>query len=214
MIRKTLSIVIASCLSGTLYAKAIDGFFCPQSNTNVRNGMSIDDVLQACGKPQAQSDPDQQITKNVPVTRINYNNLNRGPLYFWKLDNVYSLFSQPSGGQTNRLAVLVVDGKIKSLILNGAEVKTTDACSQIGGTSYGTGASSPSPDATLSVGDSASNVLNYCGSADLEEQSYMPVPVPKNEQPQQWTYKVDQYHPAYTLTFVKGILQSIETDSQ
>lgn len=210
---KKYYVVIACFLSNAIYAKTIDGFFCAQSNMNIRNGMSTDDVLKACGQPQGQTDPDQKIMKNVPVTRYNYNNLNRGPLYFWKLDNVYSLFSQPSGGQTSRLSVIVVDGKIKNLILNGAQVKTTDACSQIGSTTYGTGAgSSPTPDATLNIGDDASNIINYCGSPDLQDQSYMPVPVPRSEQPQQWIYKVDQYHPKYTLTFVKGILQSIETD--
>lgn len=210
---KIIPLLIAGLVSHATYAKHVDSFFCPQTSSNVQVGMTVDEVLKYCGQPQGQNAPDQPILKNVPVTRLNYNNLNRGPLYFWKLDNVYNLFSQPSGGQTNRLNVLIVDNKIKTIMLNGAEVKSTDACSQIGSTNYAA-TSSPTPDSTLNVGDNASAVINSCGSPDLEDQSYMQVPVPKAEQPLQWIYQTDQYHPSYTLTFIKGILQSIESDSQ
>lgn len=210
---KNISFLLIGLVSNALYAKTVDSLFCPQTSSNIQVGMTIDDVLRNCGQPQGQSAPDQPIVKNVPVTRLNYNNLNRGPLYFWKLDNVYNLFSQPSGGTTSRLNVLIMDNKIKSIMLNGAEVKSTDACSQIGSTNYAA-TSSPTPDATISVGDNASSVVNSCGSPDLEDQSYMQIPVPKSEQPIQWIYQIDQYHPSYTLTFIKGILESINEDSE
>ena len=187
---------------------AMDGFYCAQKHSFIHVGMTIDEVLQNCGMPQMRQEGGN-IVRNQPVTRLSYNNMYKGPVYYWDLNKVYQIFSIPSSANYSSVTVDIVDNKVRSVLLNGNSVQGTTACQYPGTTQFG-GNPSYSNGSTIAVGDSYEQILSACGSPDYTDQTFTPIPVSKSDKPELWIYKVDQYNPSYHLIFTNGVLREIE----
>lgn len=190
-------------------SQALQSFYCPQGNNLVQTGMTAAQVQAACGKAQYVQDNTNRIVQNVPVTRLTYNNINKGSVYFWNLNKVYNAFSLPSGTIITPLTVLIVNNKVKSINFNNNSVESTGACAYAGSTSFA-GNQSPVNNVTIQIGDPINKVLASCGNPDFTDHSYMKEAVSDTDKPERWIYKLDDYHPAYYLLFINGILEGIE----
>lgn len=208
MIPKTIvNIVIGLCPALGL-AQTLNTFYCAQGHSNISLGMTADQVKAECGDPQ-MTDGSATLTQKIPVTRLTYNNMNKGSVYYWNLNKVYNQFGLPSGSSITPFTVDIVNNKVKALNLNGNSVKTTTACGYQGNTGF-PGGTNPNEPASIGVGDPADKVYSLCGAADYTDETYIDAPIPPSDKPQHWTYQVDSYHPAYQLLFVRGRLVEIE----
>ena len=61
----------------------------------------------------------------------------------------------------------------------------------------------------VQIGAPETAVYNACGNPTTINQTFINQPVPSSENPEVWTYQIDPYTPPTNLTFVNGVLQSI-----
>lgn len=171
-----------------------DSFYCPQNHAYINVGMSQEDVLEACGEPSSRKAGANTVTQQVPVVQLVYSTLNAGPVDFYQgIAPIYQQWNLHSGSQGVNVQVDVVNNKVKDITMNQEHTNGLSACS--GG--------------SFQVGDDISEVIAACGSPNIVNNSYINQPVPKELQPENWTYDIP-YQPPVTLTFVKGVLQSIQ----
>ena len=185
------------------------GFYCSKKNDFIQVGMTSAHVLESCGSPKSVVKGDA-IGKKVPVTRLSYNNLYKGPVYYRDLTKVYDIFSLPSYSNNGNVIVDIVDGKAKTITLNGVKVAGTNACQYAGGSTKFGGNQSYSNGSAINAGDSYQSILKQCGMPDSIDNTFLRIPVPKEENPEIWIYKFDDYSSAYQLTFINGILKEID----
>ena len=190
-------------------AQPLNTFYCPQGHSNISLGMTAAQVKAQCGEPEMTDGSSTNLTQKIPVTRLTYNNMNKGSVYFWNLNKVYNEFGLPSGSQITPFTVDIINNKVKTLTLDGNSVNTTTACGYQGNTSF-PGGTNPNEPASIEVGDPAEKVYSLCGAADYTDETYILAPIPSSDKPQHWTYQVDTYQPAYQLLFISGKLVSIE----
>ena len=105
------------------------------------------------------------------------------------------MFSIPSGSVGTSIEVSLVDDQITSIKLNSSSTNALSICK--GG--------------QVQIGDSLSELYNACGTPSNINNSYINRPIPKTDNPEVWTYVVGEYQPNFTLTFINGILKSIQT---
>ena len=187
---------------------ALDNLYCPHGSGMIRTGMNIAQVNQLCGTP-AKAAANSTIVQNLPVTRLNYNNFYKGPVYYWNLKKVYQIFSVPSSTNNTTLTVDIYQGKVRSISLNGTGAQSTTACNYQGSTQFA-GNQSPSNNSVIAVGDTQDAVISACGNPDTTDDTFIQIPVSKNDKAEVWTYQFDTYSPTYKLIFIQGILQSID----
>lgn len=175
---------------------AKQSMYCPQRSGYISVGMTVQEVLQACGQPISKHASNRPVTSKVPVKQLIYTSLNKGSpdASFAPLNPIYAQWSLPSGSQGVTLQVDIINNKVASIQMNGS---STNAMSICGG-------------ASIQTGDSESQVINACGGPDLVNQTFVNQFVPSNEKPEVWTYHVDQYQAPFSLTFANGKLQSID----
>jgi hypothetical protein len=201
---------IISLLPLTLQAADLEQFYCPHGSAIIRIGMSKEQVRSTCGEPQSHDTNTSRVVQNVSVTRLTYNNINKGSVYYWNVNKVYDMFSLPSGNLITPLTVIIANGKVKSINLNGNEIQSTTACSYSGSVNF-PGGTDPSTPQTLSVGDPEQKVYSTCGGPDFTDHTYSPQPVESSDKPERWIYKLDDFHPGYQLIFIRGLLVSIQS---
>ena len=194
----------------TLQAADLEQFYCPHGSAIIRIGMSQEQVRSSCGEPQTHDTNTSRIVQNVAVTRLTYNNINKGSVYYWNVNKVYNMFSLPSGNLITPLTVIIANGKIKNINLNGNETQSTTACGYSGSVTF-PGGTDPSTPQTLGVGDPEQKVYSLCGGPDYTDHTYAPQPIESSDKPERWIYKLDDYHPGYQLIFVRGLLVSIQS---
>ena len=183
------SIVLATAVH------AADSFYCPQNHAYINVGMSQAEVSAACGEPTSRKAGANTVNQQVPVIQLIYSTINSGPVDFYPgIDPIYKQWSLPSGSQGINVQVNIIDNKVASISINQEPANGLSACS--GG--------------SFQVGDDISAVTNACGSPNIVNNSYIEQPVPKELQPENWTYANLPYQPPVTLTFIKGVLQSIQ----
>ncbi len=173
-------------------AHAADNVYCPNTHGYVHVGMSTSEVLSECGQPSVIRNNAQAVVERVPVTQFFFTNLNRGAV-FQGYDPVYSMFSLPTGSTGSTVEVDVVNNKIHHMIVNNSPVNVLTLCGGFG----------------IEVGDDAGDVLSACGRPSLTNYTYEAAPVSADAHPQVWIYEIDSYQPTINLTFVNGLLQSI-----
>jgi hypothetical protein len=188
---------------------ALDNLYCPHGSGMIRIGMNIAEVSQLCGIP-ANTVSNTRIVQNIPITRLSYNNFYKGPVYYWNLKKVYQIFSVPSSSNNTTLTIDIYQGKVKTIALNGMGAQSTTACNYQGNTQFSAGSKSPSNNSVISVGDTQDAIFSACGSPDTIDDTFIQMPISKNDKPEMWTYQFDTYSPKYKLIFIQGVLQSIE----
>lgn len=161
-------------------------FYCPQNHGYINVGMSMDQVISACGQPLSKQDSNQPLTQKVPVMQLIYNNKGASTAFY----GVWNLSTGTSGSQ---LEINIVDKKVKSIRLNSSDSNAVSIC---GGNS-------------IQAGDPVEKVYYSCGSPSITNNTYINEVVPTTEKPQVWLYQPGEYQSSVTLTFVDGKLQSI-----
>jgi hypothetical protein len=177
----------------TFPAWALDTFYCPQHNAYISIGMSAAQVLGACGVPLSKQSSNVAVTQRVAVAQFIYTKINPGTVYPG-LNNIYQLWSLPSGTTGVSLEINLIDNKVANIKMNGTSTNTLTLC---GG-------------ANLEIGAPESQVYSACGTPTMINNTYVNQPVPSSQKPEVWVYQLDQFHAPYTLTFVNGKLESID----
>lgn len=173
--------------------------YCPQNHAYINIGMSMDQVIAACGQPLSKQDSNQPILQKIPVQQLIYNNLgSTDGLYSGSLNvptgtAFYGVWNVPTGSSGLQLEVDILNNKVQEIKVNGGDTNAFSLCG----------------DTSIQVGDPASKVYGACGSPNLVNNTYINQVVPTATKPQIWIYKPGQYQPSFSLTFVDGKLQSI-----
>lgn len=174
--------------------QAATSFYCPQNHGYIKVGMTQAQVVNACGPATSIQSGNNAVTQQIPVVQLIYNNLNQGPVgYYPGLVPVYGMWSIPSGTQGINIQVNLINNRVSDITLNQAHTNAVSACS--GG--------------SFQVGDEMQRVFTACGSPDVVNNTYINQPVPKEQNPETWVFANLPYQPPITLTFVNGVLQSI-----
>lgn len=189
---KYLLTVTSLALTSVVYSA--DSFYCPQNHGYINVGMSRQQVLDACGEPSSRKAGANTVMQQVPVVQLIYSNLNQGPVDFYQgIAPIYQQWNLPSGSQGVNIQVNLINNKVASMTLNQEPTNGISACA--GG--------------SFQIGSDTNDVITACGSPDIVNNSYIEQPVPKDLLPENWTYNIP-YQPPVTLTFVKGVLQSMQ----
>jgi hypothetical protein len=180
-------------LLATVPAMAASSFYCPGNHGYINIGMNTDQIITACGQPTDIQQSKQALMQKVPVTELIYTNLNKGAVYSG-LNSTYQMWSIPSGTTQVNLQVNIINDQVSSVQVNG---QSGDAMSVCGGN-------------PIQVGDSADSVYSACGSPTMVNQTYIKRSVQSNVKPVVWMYQSSPYQPSFRLTFLNGVLQSID----
>lgn len=207
--KSLIGLIFTSLPSIALAVNSLNQFYCPQGHNTIKIGMTADQVEALCGEAQIIHDDTQRVVQNVAATRLIYNRINKGSIYYWNLNKVYDQFSLPSGSNDSSMTYIIVDNKVRSINIQGNDIQNTTACSYSGSAEF-PGGTNPTIQVSINVGDPVAKVYQYCGSPSYTDQTYLELPVPQSEKPERWQYKLDQYQPTYQLIFIRGILTSIE----
>jgi hypothetical protein len=186
------AVSLGICLSSPVFAN--DSVFCPGNNGYINTGMTMSQVVSACGQPSSIEQAKQAAVKRVPVTQLIYTNVQRGAVYSG-YDITYQMWSLPSGSTQLSFEVDVIDNKVSAIKMNGSSSNATNICGD--------------SDTAIQIGASADDVYSACGAPSAVNQTYINQPIPSNTKPIVWNYNFGQYQPSLHLTFLDGILQSI-----
>lgn len=165
---------------------ADQSLYCPQNHAFINVGMTMDQVIAACGQPASQQESNQPVTQKIPVQQLIYNNKGASSAF-------YGVWNLPTGSGGAQLEIDIVNKKVKNIRLNSSDSNAASIC---GGNS-------------IQTGDPVEKVYYSCGSPSVTNNSFINEIVPTAQKPQVWIYQPGQYQPAVTLTFVDGRLQSI-----
>ncbi|MDF1757063.1 MAG: DUF2845 domain-containing protein [Legionellaceae bacterium] len=175
-------------------AHADDNFYCARNHAYIEVGMTKYQVMSACGKPSMIKASGNAVVRQIPVTQVMYTSLNKGAVFFYPgIDPLYTMFSLPSGSVGNTVEIDIIKNQVSSIKINGTSSNALSVCK----------------DGTVQIGDDLTKVYNACGPPDNINNTYVNKSLPKSVKPEVWEYQSANYQPGFTLTFVNGILQSI-----
>lgn len=165
---------------------ADNAYYCPQNHAYINIGMTMDEVIAACGQPTSKENSAKPLTQKIPVQQLIYNNQGTNTAF-------YGVWNIPIGSGGAQMEVDVVNNQIKGVRVNGADVNASSLC---GGNGF-------------QMDDPVSKVYFACGSPDIVNNTYVNQIIPTTTKPQVWIYSLGPYQSAISLTFVDGKLQSI-----
>ena len=179
-----LLLINLNCFASSYYA-------CPNSSQYVYPGDTIDQVLQACGKPDSETAGSSSGTKQVQELQWVYN-------YKQWTDSSTNLngrgINRPYYQQNLLIVNFASNLVIHSLYVNNQSVQSTNFCN---------------PNRPITVGQSTNlQVRQLCGQPSIIQMVTKTVPTNK-EKIVVWTYQ-QPYMPTTTLTFEDSKLTSID----
>lgn len=201
-------------LIGSLYLFAAnagasqDSIYCPQGSQYVSIGMTVDQVIDACGTPVNKRELDTPATKRIPVTQLVYNSQGgqsspyagqwQNPKYSYNNYDPHSAFYgvwtiDTGFGSGARVEIDIADNKVLGIKLNGDATNSLSTCGSV----------------SINPGDPASKVYGSCGNPSFVNNTFIEIPIDSATNPQVWTFQAGQFQPVITLTIVDGKLQSI-----
>ena len=171
---------------------AVQSLYCPGNQGYINVGMTSQQVLKACGQPTAKQQSKSPLTEKVPVMQLIYTNLNTGAV-FSGYNNVYNMWSLPSGSLGLTLQVDIIDNKVSGINIQGSSNNAMSVCKNV----------------SIQIGDPIDKVYANCGSPGSINQNYIERPIQSQKNPEIWYYKADRYQPLISLTILDGRLVSI-----
>jgi outer membrane protein assembly factor BamE (lipoprotein component of BamABCDE complex) len=177
------SVVLCMLISNCSFAST----YCPIQGGYIKVGMTIPQVMAACGKPIDVQKSRTFATRNVAIQQLIYrigeSTGGRGNVVF------------PTDTNSGNLMFTISANKVESISLNGVDTKGTTMC----------------PDTALQVGSSAQDVIDACGQPSIVNNSYKQISEGSQQIQQEiWTVSTGDYSPKLTLTFQNGILEKIQ----
>jgi hypothetical protein len=165
---------------------AANSMYCPQNHQYIQVGMTIEQVLAACGNPLSEEELKEPLYQKVPVQQLIYNNQGTDTAF-------YGVWNIPIGSGGAQLQIDLMNDKVKSIRLNGGDINAASLCEGI----------------NIQIGDSSNKVYNACGSPDVTNYTFVKQAIPTASKPKIWIYQPTPYQPTISLTFVDGRLESI-----
>lgn len=179
-----ITTLIMYVLSSSLCAD--QSMYCPQNHGYINIGMTVDQVIAACGQPLSQQTANQFATLKVPMQQLIYRNQGAQTSF-------EGSFQLRTGLNGVNLQVDVVDDIVKSVNVGGSNSNAFSICDGV----------------AIQVGDPVDKVYNACGNPSIVNTTYVNKKIPSLAKPQVWIYQSDPYQPSVSLTFIDGKLQSI-----
>ena len=171
---------------------AVDSIYCPGKQGFIKLGMSSTQVLAACGQPTVKQQTKAPLTEKIKVMQLIYSNLNTDAVYEG-YNNVYKMWSLPSGSLGVTLQVDIMDNKVSGISINGSKDNSMSICKN----------------EFIQIGDPVDKVFSYCGSPGNVSENFIEQAIPSKKKPEIWIYQVDKFQPIITLTIVDGTLEEI-----
>lgn len=183
-----MAIKIISCtffflLPFSIYAES---YYCSQNHAYISTGMTMDEVIAACGKPLSQQESNEPLMRKVPVQQLIFNNAGADTAF-------YGVWNIPTGSGGTQLQIDIINNKVKEIKVDGSGSNALSICE----------------DANIQIGDDVAKVYGACGNPSVVNNTYIEEVIPTQEKPKVWIYQSDQYSTPVSLTFVNGKLQSI-----
>ena len=175
---------------------AAQSLYCPENKGYINLGMTMDQVIAACGQPISKKISNRPATVRVPLQQMTFSSLPTGDTVPGN-SSVYQMYTLPEAGnmgEQGTLQVDVVDDKVYSVQVNGSSANAMSICNGV----------------SIQIGDPVSEVTNACGAPSLTNTTFIERTIPGVKNPDIWIYQFDQYQPAKHSTFVGGKLQSID----
>lgn len=166
---------------------ADQSFYCPQNHAYINTGMTMEQVVSACGQPLSQQESNEPVLQKVPVQQLVYNNMGTDTAF-------YDTWNIPTGSGGTPLQVDIVNNKVKNIKMGGSDSNALSICEG----------------ANIQIGDDVGKVYNACGNPSLVNNTYINQIVDTAEKPKVWIYQFNPYESPITLTFIDGKLQSIQ----
>lgn len=163
-----------------------DSMYCAANHAYIKLGMTVDQVIAACGHPTTQEDSKQPLSQKIPVQQLIYNNQGVSTAF-------YGVWNLPTGSGGTGVQINIVDNVVRSVNVNGSESNSSSVCSGN----------------QVQIGDPVAKVYSSCGSPDVVNNTFTEEIIPTAQKPVIWVYQFGQYQPPASLTFVNGKLQSI-----
>jgi hypothetical protein len=181
-------------IMGSVFAQ--NSVYCPVGAQSVSPGMTIDQVMRACGQPASRQESKQAQMQKIPVTQLIYNSVRSATPFDQRagLDWNYNIYSLPTNQNAVYYEINIQDNKVFSLKLNSSNSNAISLCDGV----------------QIEVGDSADKVFGACGNPDQVNETFIEKPIPSQSPPMIWTYQFSPYQPPVNMTFVDGILQTIQ----
>lgn len=170
---------------------AFDSYYCQQGHGYAKLGMTVDEVLAACGEPISRQDANNPILVKVPVRQMIYNNQGTDLPYYW-----YNTYWAPlkSGSGGVQMEMNIVDNRVRLVRVNSSDSNQATVCNGV----------------TIRQGDSVARVYSACGSPSIQNNSFINQVVTTTTKPQIWIYQLNEFQPQVTFTFADGRLYSID----
>jgi hypothetical protein len=184
MTLKGIFCLLSCTVSFNLMAQ--QSFYCPQNHGYINLGMTLDQVIAACGQPLRQHESEQPVYEKIPVQQFIYNNQGTSTAF-------YGVWNIPTGSGGVPLQVDVLNQKVQAIKLNGSDNNAFSVC---GGRA-------------IQVGDPVVKLYRACGNPDVINNTFTQIPIQSSQKPLIWTYQSGTYQTPFTLTFINGKLQSI-----
>lgn len=213
MYRFYLGVIFIAASETAIAAYSEQSFYCPQGQKTVQVGMTDKEVLDACGNPNAKIAAKHAATERVPVTVLIYSSINAPNPYsdsgmgqvnavynnwYPGLDSIYQEFSLPKNRNDSfKMQVSIIKNKVAAISTNGSSSNKMTLCGN-----------------KFQIGDDVNQVYAACGTPDATNVNYIDQPIPSRTRPMTWIYQVDEFQPAYRLTFIDGRLESIDKEEQ
>lgn len=188
MNRLAISLAIAYLtIAQTSFADE-DAYYCPQNHGYIKVGMSMDEVISACGQPISKQQLRRPLTQKVPMKQMFFNNQSSQKAF-------YGVWAVPTGtNDGGQLQIDIVENKVHAVHVNGSGSNAFSICGN----------------RNIQVGDPATMVYSSCGSPSMVNNTFIYQPIQSNTKPEVWVYQPNEYEAMISLTFVNGKLQSIE----
>lgn len=165
-------------------------YYCPKNRGYINIGMTIDQVIAACGEPSSKEVSNQPLQEKIFMTQMIFNNLGSSQV----TGTVNSQSSPLTTGviQGVQLEVDIIDNKVSDIKMNGS---TSNAFSLCGG-------------ASIQIGDPVSSVYANCPNPSIVNSTFIYKNIKTENKPEVWVYDIP-YQSSLKLTIIDGKLSSI-----
>lgn len=201
------SILIVFIVFYSLPSIAEDSYYCPKNNGYVQLGMTQSEVLAACGEPLSKTETDKPVMKEIPMQQLYYNSQGTPSAF-------YEFWTMPTGVDTGqKLEVDVIDGKVSAIVFNGESVNSSSLTSNISSKGYTNDFFTNELtvcSGSFRIGDPVERVYNACGDPPMLNSTFVKQPIVSKTKPQIWIYQPSEFEASVTMTFLDGVLQSIQ----
>lgn len=174
---------------------AADSFYCPTHSATINIGMTVAQVINACGEPKSKQKSTQAFTKKVPVSQLMYNTVLSSGAFdtYSNLANTYQNYNLPTNQGTVNYQIDLIDNKVSAMKMNGADTNALSVCGSV----------------SIQKGDPAEKVYNNCGSPNVVNNSFDNQVIPSETAPEIWTYQFTPYQAPMSIVIVDGVLRAI-----